>query len=188
MYLLAKLDTKTNRYIRANLIVAPVIAIAVLVVTACGVNPHPGIAQAVPAPVLVAQPLRAKQPDKHELRVFVVREEAKRAGVPVAMALAVSYTENWGGDSLAVSKAGAVGIMQVMPNVWGQSFAKECGDDPLTALRRNACVGVRILKYYHERHENWNQALRAYNGSLRMSKAGDDYVAKVMERLQLTDD
>jgi len=107
-----------------------------------------------------------------------------RVGISPEMALAVSFTENWGGDSLAVSRAGAVGVMQVMPRVWGRSFLRECGSEPLTNLRRNACVGVRILAHYRSRYDgDWNLALRAYNGSLRFRLSGDRYVESVMRRL-----
>jgi soluble lytic murein transglycosylase-like protein len=134
----------------------------------------------------LAAPTHASTPlSPHERRIRLVTHEAGRAGVPVAIALAVSFTENWGGDPLAVSKAGAVGIMQVMPNVWGDAFYGECGAAPLTDARRNACVGVRILKEYFDRYGNWNLALRAYHGSLRYRHLGDEYVAQVMSRLNL---
>ena len=139
-------------------------------------------------PVPVAEPIEAAIPmSPHVLRVLVVREEARRAAVPPEIALAVSMTENWGGDSLAVSRAGAVGVMQVMPRIWRRSFLRECGDGPLTSLRRNACVGVRILAHYHRRHGNWNQTLRAYNGSLGFRRSGDRYVAEVLDRLAAMD-
>lgn len=137
-----------------------------------------------PAPVLTAAPVVAAFPaHPHALRILAVRAEALRVGISPDMALAVSFTENWGGDSLAVSRAGAVGVMQIMPRVWGKAFIKECGEAPLTNLRRNACVGVRVLAHYRARYGNWNQALRAYNGSLRYRLSGDRYVASVMRRL-----
>ena len=138
--------------------------------------------------VMTAEPVAASVPTTpHSLRVMAVRSEARRAGISVEMALAVSMTENWGGDSLAVSRVGAIGVMQVMPNVWGKSFLSECGDAPLTNLRRNACVGVRVLAYYKHRYGNWDLALRAYNGSLRYKVSGDRYVAEVMSRLTLAE-
>lgn len=134
----------------------------------------------------LAHPTEASPPlTPHHRRVRLVRQEAERAGVPISIALAVSFTENWGGDPLAVSTAGAIGIMQVMPNIWGNAFYEECGTAPLTDARRNACVGVRILEEYFERYGNWNLALRAYHGSLRYRRLGDEYVAQVMSRLNL---
>ncbi len=144
--------------------------------------------QKPPVAILMAEPITATAPESpHALRVMVVRAEARRAGISADMALAVSMTENWGGDSLAVSRVGAIGVMQVMPNFWGQSFRSECGNAPLTSLRRNACVGVRVLAYYKQRFGSWDLALRAYNGSLRYKVSGDRYVSLVMGRLILAD-
>ncbi len=141
-----------------------------------------------PVPILTAEPIIATAPESpHALRVLVVRAEARRAGISADMALAVSMTENWGGDSLAVSRVGAIGVMQVMPNFWGQSFRSECGNAPLTSLRRNACVGVRVLAYYKRRFGSWDLALRAYNGSLQYRVSGDRYVSLVMGRLPVAE-
>jgi len=138
--------------------------------------------------IMTAEPIAATAPESpHALRVMVVRAEARRAGISADMALAVSMTENWGGDSLAVSRVGAIGVMQVMPNIWGQSFLSECGNAPLTNLRRNACVGVRVLAHYKERYGSWDLALRAYNGSLHYQVSGDRYVALVMGHLTMAE-
>src|SRR6266550_1517081 len=59
-------------------------------------------------------------------RDSIVAYEARRARVPVPLAIAVSHAENWGGDSTALSSSGAVGLMQVMPRTWQHSFEPEC--------------------------------------------------------------
>jgi len=64
-----------------------------------------------------------------------------------------------------VSYAGAVGLMQVMPTVWGNSF-KDCGRD-LTDVDVNVCKGVRVLSWYLDRHDTVGAALLAYNGCKR---------------------
>lgn len=122
-------------------------------------------------------------------RVWHVTQEALRADVPVTLALAVSRAENWGGDTTAVSSAGAVGIMQIMPDIWGDTFLDECyGGDPLLTARRNACLGARILKlYWTAAGGDWNEALRLYNGSSRYPNAGNRYVAAVLRNYQRVD-
>ncbi len=53
-----------------------------------------------------------------------------------------------------------------MPAVWGAAFIHQCGDAPLTNPRRNACVGVRVLRHFYRKHHDWDLALRVYNGAL----------------------
>lgn len=116
-------------------------------------------------------------------RDSIVATEARRAGVPADLAIAVSHVENWTGDSMAVSSAGAVGIMQVMPKYWQDAFPEACGAGSLFERRRNACVGVRVLGLYLAKHTRADLALRAYNGALTYREAGDRYVADVLDRM-----
>lgn len=116
-------------------------------------------------------------------RDSIVAQEARRAGVPSALALAVSHVENSTGDSTAVSKTGAVGLMQVLPKFWQHAFEEECGCGSLLNRKRNACVGVRVLGLHLSRFKSVNQALRAYNGSLQLHESGDQYVSAVLQRL-----
>ncbi len=117
-----------------------------------------------------------------EQRDSLVAEEAQRADVPVDLAIAVSHVENWSGDSMAVSKAGAVGLMQVLPKYWQHAFEEECGCGSLFQRRRNACVGVRILAQYHTQYKTWGKTVRAYHGS-HNRPAGHDYSDAVLDRL-----
>lgn len=133
-------------------------------------------------------------------RDIIVAEEAAKVGVPMQVAVAVSHVENWSGDSAAVSSAGAIGIMQVMP-FWPEyrpDWNAECLDRTgppwswstrvnLTQRRANACFGVRVLQLYHNLYGDWNKALRAYNGALQLPRAGDRYVSKVLSRLDFTE-
>lgn len=118
-----------------------------------------------------------------EQRDSIVAAEARRAGVPVGLALAVSHVENTSGDSMAVSKRGAVGLMQVLPKYWQHSFEDECGCGSLFLSKRNACVGVRVLGSYLKQHKTTALALRAYHGSLDYHQAGDQYVSSVLDQL-----
>ena len=118
-----------------------------------------------------------------EQRDSIVTAEARRAGVPVGLSIAVSHVENWTGDSMAVSPRGAVGIMQVLPKFWQHSFEEECGCGSLFPRKRNACVGVRVLGSYLKQYKTTAQALRAYHGSLNYHKAGDAYLAALLDQL-----
>lgn len=118
-----------------------------------------------------------------EQRDSIVAHEARRAGVPVKLAIAVSHVENWTGDSMAVSPVGAVGLMQVLPKYWQHSFEEECGCGSLFRRQRNACVGVRVLKQYLDQHKKTSPALRAYHGSLNLHTAGDQYVSDVLDQM-----
>jgi hypothetical protein len=140
-----------------------------------------------------------------EQRDSIVAAEARKAGVPVLLALAVSHVENWTGDSMAVSVAGkqdsvtvrraimgqqraidmlgAVGLMQVLPRAWWHSFENECGCGSLFDRQRNACKGVRVLAFYLAREPTVDRALRGYHGSLRHHGQGDGYTAAVLEKM-----
>ena len=138
-----------------------------------------GLQQAVPRDGTV---VRYVPPTLDAQRDSIVAAEARRAGVSVPLALAVSHVENFGGDSTALSRAGAIGLMQVMP-MWRHSFEDECGCGPLQNRRRNACVGVRILRLYQDSTKTVNLALRRYHGSTRLHMLGDQYVESVLEKL-----
>jgi soluble lytic murein transglycosylase-like protein len=140
-------------------------------------------------------------------RDSVVAHAAAEWGIPIPIALAVTWVENCtdrkceGYDSTAVSSAGAVGIMQVMP-FWGPGgeydLSGQCtkqSDPPwswlvtprnLVDMEINACIGMIVLKQYKEMYGDWNSALRAYNGALYKKEAGDNYVSKIVERLDFT--
>lgn len=89
--------------------------------------------------------------------------EAMRAGVDPNLVLAVIHVES-GFKQYVVSRAGAVGYMQVMPfwkNYVGQTA------DSLFDLRTNLRYGCTVLRYYLD-YENGDlsRALARYNGSL----------------------
>lgn len=147
-------------------------------------------APVAPAPVLFGGP--------SEERDSIVAFEARRAGMPDGVAVAISHVENWSGDStVRHSRSGATGLMQVM-HFWADSFHVECGTDSLIVRRRNACVGVRIAKLYFEQCGDWDCALRRYVGAActkrdtplnceRKKRVGTDYVLAVMQKMYRTD-
>lgn len=143
---------------------------ALIVLAAWTCNPPPD--QPKP-PTVIALPLS---------RDSIVALEAKRAGVPAGLAVAVSHVEDTSGDSLALSQRGAVGIMQVLPTYWLKAWPDECyGARSLFDQRRNACVGVRVLALYKQKYGSWHSALCAYHGSLALPGVCREYVEAVLE-------
>jgi len=132
---------------------------------------------------VVSLPIAPVSISLSDQRDTLVAQEARRAGVPVALSIAVSHVENWTGDSVAVSPRGAVGLMQVVPKYWQHEFEEECGCGSLFQRRLNACKGVRVLAFYLKQQKTTVLALRAYHGSLNLHTAGDAYVALVLDQL-----
>jgi soluble lytic murein transglycosylase-like protein len=104
-------------------------------------------------------------PDEESARQFLalVRYEAMRAGLDPHLVLAVIDVESHF-RKYAVSKAGARGLMQVMP-----FWVKELGEAShnLFQERTNLRYGCTILRHYLDREKgNMTNALARYNGTL----------------------
>lgn len=106
-------------------------------------------------------------------RDSVVSAAARKRGVPVQLALAVSRVENTRGDPKARGSAGEVGLMQVHP------LAHNLDPKQLEDPAFNADYGVRLLRGLFENYGSWEKAIRAYNGALGNPEAGDAYVNRV---------
>lgn len=90
-----------------------------------------------------------------------VRDAAQRFGVPASWIGAVMAIES-GGDVRALSSAGAMGLMQVMPETWaGLRVRHGLGDDPYDP-RDNILAGAAYLRELHERYGSPG-FLAAYN-------------------------
>jgi soluble lytic murein transglycosylase-like protein len=105
--------------------------------------------------------------------------EAKRdpaLQIPPDLVLALMEVESRF-DRWAVSPAGAVGLMQVMP-FWPRELGVQ---NQLVKVAPNIRMGCGILRYYlRVEHRNWTLALARYNGSVGHNK----YPALVMQRWQ----
>jgi len=105
--------------------------------------------------------------------------EAKRdptLQIPPDLVLALMEVESRF-DRWAVSPAGAVGLMQVMP-FWPRQLGVQ---NQLVKIAPNIRMGCEILRYYlRVEHRNWSLALARYNGSVGHNK----YPALVMQRWQ----
>ncbi len=91
-----------------------------------------------------------------------VAEAAHRFGIPEAWIWAVMRVES-AGNRTAVSRAGAMGLMQIMPGTWAQLRARHgLGTDPFDP-RDNILAGAAYLRAMHDRYGNASAMLAAYN-------------------------
>lgn len=122
--------------------------------------------------------LERQVPDPDErMRILTrVHHEAAIAGLEPELVLAVIDVES-NFDTYAVSVAGALGLMQIMP-FWKDEIGRP--DDNLIRLETNLRYGCTILKYYLNKEDgDLRRALGRYNGSLGRRK----YPNKVIDRL-----
>jgi hypothetical protein len=130
-----------------------------------------------------SEPRRLPRLAMSELRDSAVTAEAVQAGVPVNLALALSHVEDWSGDTMATSSVGALGVMQARPEYWDGKFVADCGDGPLTGLRRGACVGVRVLAQFHASCPSWGAAVRQYGVGPGRAGCAPGYGDAVFDKL-----
>lgn len=91
-----------------------------------------------------------------------VAEAAQRFGIPEAWIWAVMRIES-NGDPAAASRAGAMGLMQIMPGTWTQLTARYgLGDNPWD-VRANIHAGAAYLREMVDRYRDLPTALAAYN-------------------------
>lgn len=88
--------------------------------------------------------------------------EAKRNDLPIDLVLGLIHTESHF-NRFAISRAGAQGLMQVMP-FWKNEIGRP--NDNLTNIHTNLRYGCTILKHYMKVAKgNVTEALARYNGS-----------------------
>lgn len=133
-------------------------------------------------------PLRLPPRSAEAVRMAATITEARRAGVPWDLALAVSRVEVTNADSMARGRVGEIGYFQVTPSLWATKFPECYPERPLYNPERNACIGVRVLRYQYERSGSWPEALLRYNGSLHFPEPGSRYLKGVARnRLAVND-
>ena len=105
-----------------------------------------------------------------------VHYEARRADLPPELVLAVIEVES-NFDRFAISVAGALGLMQVMP-FWLDEIGRP--GDNLLHIDTNLRYGCTILKFYLDKERgDLRRALGRYNGSLGKRQ----YPNKVIDKL-----
>ena len=126
----------------------------------------------------MSQRLEKRIPDKR-FRVELLKNahyEATRTGLSPELVLSVIEVES-NFRQYAISRAGARGLMQVMP-FWLKEIGKP--GDSLFRVQTNLRYGCTILKYYLDKERgNLRQALARYNGS----RGQHAYPAKVNQAL-----
>jgi hypothetical protein len=120
----------------------------------------------------------------------MINQAADDAQAPWQVLAAIMAIES-GGNPNAVSPAGAVGLMQLMPVYW-DSLSHDYGDniwDPYTNIR----TAAHILASDHAKWGSWDQAAAAYFGALDnqglITDARDAYGTsgqQYVERFQIT--
>jgi len=119
---------------------------------------------------------QVRDPEERMEILTRVHYEASRVELPPELVLAVIEVES-NFDRYAVSVAGALGLMQVMP-FWKDEIGRP--DDNLNHVDTNLRYGCTILKFYLEKEKgDLRRALGRYNGSLGKRK----YPNKVIDKL-----
>ncbi|SFA94847.1 Transglycosylase SLT domain-containing protein [Rhizobium sp. NFR07] len=119
---------------------------------AFGAEPATTLAQSAPVALTVAA-------DPHGSHIA---EASQRFGIPEHWLRAVLRAESAGGVR-AISSAGAIGLMQVMPDTWAGLRVRYClGRDPYDP-RDNILAGAAYLREMWDRYRNIAAMLAAYN-------------------------
>ncbi|WP_419722546.1 lytic transglycosylase domain-containing protein [Sphingopyxis witflariensis] len=91
-----------------------------------------------------------------------VAEAAQRFGIPEIWIWRVMHAESRG-NRRAVSRAGAMGLMQIMPATWGMLTLRHgLGRDPFD-VRANILAGAAYLRAMWDRYRDVRLMLAAYN-------------------------
>jgi len=119
-------------------------------------------------------------PDRARALADVAVREAYTRKIPPALVLGVMMTENDEFKSSARSNVGAVGLMQIMPNIWTSTLGRKFGTN-LRADSTNLKYGIWILGWLAEKtskivvdaDDAWRHALLRYNGCVTGSNTPD---------------
>ena len=110
----------------------------------------------------VAQTSPAPSTTSAEPHAAFVAEASRRFGIPELWIVSVKRAES-AGDVRAISSAGAMGLMQIMPGTWaGLRSRYGLGRDPYDP-RDNILAGAAYLREMFDRYGNVPAMLGAYN-------------------------
>ena len=105
---------------------------------------------------------------------FIAASNARRHNLPPRLVAAQIVVESSCNPSV-VSKAGATGLMQVMPSVWRQYSRAE-----LKNPEKNIAAGTEILGQYCGQAGSYRGGLRLYFGATAGSDEADLYADKIL--------
>ena len=91
-----------------------------------------------------------------------IGEASQRFGIPVPWIAAVMQVES-AGDLHAISSAGAMGLMQVMPDTWAELRIRHALGRDSYDPRDNILAGTAYLREMWDRYGNVAAMLAAYN-------------------------
>ncbi len=112
-------------------------------------------------PVLAQLAVRERAVAAHPHDAHIA-EASQRFGIPPTWIVAVMRTES-AGNVRAISSAGAMGLMQVMPDTWAELRIRYgLGRDP-NDPRDNILAGTAYLREMWDRYGNVAAMLAAYN-------------------------
>lgn len=112
--------------------------------------------------IAVAQSTPVERPTAADPYADHITEAAQRFGIPKHWIRAVLRAES-AGNSHAISSAGAMGLMQVMPDTWtGLRVRYGLGRDPYDP-RDNILAGAAYLREMWDRYDDVAAMLAAYN-------------------------
>jgi soluble lytic murein transglycosylase-like protein len=119
---------------------------------------------------------QVQDPEERIEILTLVHLEAARVNLPPELILAVIEVES-NFDRYAISVAGAIGLMQIMP-FWMEEIGRP--NDNLLHIDTNLRYGCTILRFYYDKENgDLRRALGRYNGSLGKRK----YPNKVIDKL-----
>lgn len=120
---------------------------------------HLGVIPGVPA---LAQSMPGSQSTAQDSYAALIADASQRFALPERWIRAVMQVES-AGDRRAVSAAGAMGLMQIMPATWAElRLRHRLGADPF-APRDNILAGTAYLREMLDRYGSVGAMLAAYN-------------------------
>lgn len=115
-----------------------------------------------PTVAAMAQTVQSEQPAVSGPYADHIADASRRFRIPTHWIAAVLRAES-AGDPRAVSSAGAMGLMQVMPGTWAELRDRHrLGNDPFN-VRDNIMAGAAYLREMLDRYGNVGALLAAYN-------------------------
>ncbi|HEY6643455.1 transglycosylase SLT domain-containing protein [Povalibacter sp.] len=124
------------------------------------------------------QRIVADQAERAEI-LYHVHCEAKRLNLPPGLVMAVIDVESRF-DRWAVSYAGALGLMQIMP-FWPRQLGMT--NEQLVRIPQNIRMGCTILRFYLDREKgDYARALARYNGSVGRRTYSDVVLLRLANR------
>jgi len=141
------------------------------------VHPTRSDAQQAEVETTVAHLVKFVEPSLARSYANEIVDRSHQYNLDPSLVFAVIFVES-SFDSAAVSRVGAIGLMQIMP-LWKVEF--DSPDDNLFDYRTNIEYGCRVLRKYIDQYGSIELALQAYNGDIHGSK----YQKKVKHHLIL---